>query len=106
MSTPFPVAEGDLAEAFTDVDDHLQKAYDAIEGVAWTIEGVVSGWKSKEAVVPEPLPTYDDVGRLYCFVQHVPDVSGPQVIDRARQIVAALGELEEIMVMEASRRAA
>ena len=106
MSTPFPVREGDLAAAFTAVDDHLQKAYDAIEDAAWTIERVVSAWKGKEAVVPDPLPTYDDLGRLYCFAQHVRDVSGAQVIDRARQIVHALGELEEIMVMEASRRAA
>ena len=105
MSAPFPVREGDLAAAFTDVDDHLQKAYDEIEFVAWTVKNVVSAWAGEEGATPDPLPTYDDLGRLYCFAEHVRDVSGAQVIDRAREIIDSLGDLEIIM-REASPKAA
>jgi hypothetical protein len=104
MSTydsPLPIEDHDLRPA----ENALSNAYSEIEGLAWQVGDIVRAYiggpgsdEPESTIDPDPLPTYEDIGRLYTFAHHVKHASVRQIEQRADEILDALPTLEDMIL--------
>jgi hypothetical protein len=95
--SPLPLDDADFAP----VETALQTAYDELERLARSLQDVVSAYN--EGTTPHPLPTYEDVGRLYLFAELVRDGSAAQIIDRANDLLELLPTFDNMMILNAPK---
>ena len=82
----------------------MQNAYNQIEAIAWRVRDVADAHRG-DGSIPNPPPSYEDVGRLYLFANYVKTVAAAQIVERADEILEELVQFEDIII-NPSRKAA